>query len=401
MKKSLAILCIGLSLTGCLKKSGDSGTDPLIDPNAQQKPAKVEPGTVAIVNGQPITMDQLQKPLVEGYGLNVLFNLVQLEMAKQAAARKFIVVSEDDFNREMEQTLNTMFKDNNEKALSEADTAEVQGKKDVADRIRKEVGEENQQLLDQFLEGKRLSRAEFEIVIRTNAYLRKIVEPSLKDAITDKMIEDGFRFQYGEKAQVRHIQCANWQEIAEVKAHLAKGEDFAEVARQFSRNARTAPLGGELRPFSRAEPSLDDNFKAAAFALREPGEVSGVTMSGNAMHLIQLVKLIGPTAVKLEDVKDSIRKQLYQGLMTEGMKQLRMEFGQQAMKSLKIIDPTLKAQFDKRTREAKSAVQGKEDTLKKLAEERMAAARAIATQPTTAPAPATQPASVPATSPAQ
>ncbi len=395
MKKPLAILCIGLSLIGCTNKPS---TDPLLDPNAQQTPTKAQPGVVAMVNGQPITLEQLQKPLIEGYGLNVLFNLVQLEMAKQTAAKKFIIVSEDDFQQELDQTLNTMFRENNEKALAEADTAEMQGKKDVAEKIRREVSADNQQLLDQFLEQKRLSRAEFEIVIRTNAYLRKMVEPSLKDAITDKMIDDGFNFQYGAKVHVRHIQCANWQEIAEVKAHLAKGEDFAEVAKQYSRNARTAPLGGELRPFSRAEPGLTDNFKSAAFSLNTPGELSDMVGAGNAMHIIQLIQKIPVTAVKLDDVKDSIRKQLYQGLLTEGMKQLRMEFGRDAMKSLKIIDPTLKAQYEKRTRDAKSEVQGKEETLKKLAEERIAAEKAFTTQPATAPA--TMPASVPATTPA-
>jgi len=82
------------------------------------------------------------------------------------------------------------------------------------------------------------------------------------------------------------------------------------------------------------------------------------------------------------------------------VKQLRAELAQEALKSLRITDPTLKAQFDKRNRDAKSQVQGKEDTLKKLTEERQAQEKAMSTQPATAPATATKPASVPETTPA-
>jgi len=64
-----------------------------------------------------------------------------------------------------------------------------------------------------------------------------------------------------------------------------------------------------------------------------------------------------------------------------------------------IKDPILRAQYEKRLNDAKSKVKGRDETLKKLTEERHAAEKAIATQPTTAPA--TMPASVPATAPAQ
>jgi len=392
VKKPLSILCLGLTLVGCTGRSqSSSGTAPVA-------PAKApNAATVAIVNGQPITIEQLDKPLIEAYGLNVLLNLVQLEMAKQAAVRNNARVTEADVQKEMDDTLDAMFKDSNAKMFSDMEVAESKGQKDVAEKIRQQMKVDNERGLEQFLGEKHLTRQEYELVIRTNAYLRKIVEPTLKDAITDKMLEDGFRFQYGEKVQVRHIQCANWKEIADAKKMLADGISFGDVARELSRNPRTAPLGGELRPFSRQEPGLTEVFKDAAFALKE-GEISDAVITNGAYHLIKLEKRIPPTAVKLEDVKDAIRKQLYESLITNSMKQLRNELAQDALKTLKIYDPVLKAQFDKKISDGNAQVKGKEETLKKLTEEREAAMKAIATQPTTAPA--TMPASTQATAPA-
>jgi len=399
VKKPLAILCIGLSLTGCAGK----GTPPAAD----NKPIALPPDTVATVNGTPISADQLHKPLVEAYGLNMLFNLAKLEVAKQTAARNKVVVTEADFEQEMDQSIATMFAEGNAKALADIEAAQAKGDLAQVAQLRKDLKADNSQLLDQFLEQQRTSRVEFETVIRTNAYLRKIIEPTLAGAITDQKIEEGFRFQYGEKVLVRHIQCANWAEIAEAKKMLADNISFADVAKAVSRNARTAPLGGELRPFSRAEPSLGETFKNTAFALKE-GEISEPVNSGNAFHLIKLEKRIPPTAVKLEDVKESVRKSLYDGLLANGIKQLRGELNQDTLRVLKINDPVLKAQFDKRSNAAKSQVQGRDEMRKKLTEEREAAEKSFTTQPTTAPgattpsdaAAATMPASVPATTPA-
>ena len=398
MKKPLAILCIGLTLVGCAGKPTAQTVKPV---GGTKAAAPEDPALVAEVNGQPITRQQLEQPLIEGYGLNVLFNLVQLEMAKQAAAKRFIVVSDADFKSEMDTTVTAMFAESNTKQQVDIDTAEMKGDTAKAAQLRKTLMDDNYQGLAQYLEQRHLSRPEFDLVIRTNAYLRKLVEPTLRDAITDKMIEDGFRFQYGEKVQVRHIQCANWQDIAKAKARLAKGDEFADVARDLSNNARTAPLGGELRPFSRAEPGLSDAFKDAAFSLKE-GEVSDAVIAGSSMHLIKLEKRIAPTAVKLDDVRDAIRRELYQGLLSNGMRDLRLEFGQKAMQTLKIYEPTLKAQYDKKALDEKSKVQGADATRKKLAEEREVNEKTFTTQPaaTSAPAAATMPASVPATAPA-
>jgi hypothetical protein len=314
-----------------------------------------------------------------------------------------VTVTEADVQAEIERTLMELAKQGNPKQLSDMEIAEEKGDTATAAKLRKEILADSETLLDQFLTQKRLTRPEFNLSMRTNAYLRKMVEPNVEGAITDKMVEDAFNFRYGEKVQVSHIQCQNMQEIGEVKKRLARGDDFGQVAVDLSRNARTGPLRGELPPFSRAQNIFNSQtFVDTAFALKE-GEVSDPVVTGGAYHLIKLIRRIPPKVVKLADVKDSLRKDLHAALVANGMGQMRKELFDAALTSLHVNDPTLAAQFDKWQTEGKARVRGNDEALKKMNEAREAAEKAAATQPaTTGPAstPAVAPPMEPATKPA-
>ena len=274
---------------------------------------------IAQIPGSTITLGQLDRPLIEGYGLNLLLNMVQLELAKQDAQRQGIVVSQQDIDTEREQTMARLFKD--------ADKSEYD------------------QLFDQFLQQQRISRPEFEIVMETNAYLRKIAEPQLKGKVTEENVKEAFNQMYGETVQVRHIQCANMTEILEAKRRLAEGQTFERVAQDVSRNQRTAALGGELPPFSRATAGYPQAFKDTAFALKV-GEISDPVQADGAFHLIKLERRIQPKAVEFDKVKQSVRSDLEDRLEQAAIKQMRAQLAQQTLESIKIEDPTLKAEFD-------------------------------------------------------
>src|SRR6185503_18107740 len=122
---------------------------------------------------------------------------------------------------------------------------------DEADRLRKQMQDDNERAFQQFLDNQHKSEAEFNIVIETNAILRKIAEPMLKDKITDDNLREAFGALYGETAECRHIQCATLQEIQQARQRLNSGESFEKVAREMSRNEATRATGGKLPPFSR------------------------------------------------------------------------------------------------------------------------------------------------------
>ena len=379
----LVMVC-GIALQGC--KSSRSAP-PLTTSNSGSDSHEVRPPTpsndtsagspsrvIARVAGRPITLAQVEQPLIEGYGLNLLLNLVQLDVAKQEAARANVSVSPQNIEAERDLTLAKLFQD--------ADKAEYN------------------QLFDQFLEQQHISKPEFDIVLQTNAYLRKIAEPMVKDKITDASLEEAFRQLYGETIQIRHIQLTNMQEVLEAKRRLAAGEAFEKIAQEMSRNARTAGLGGELPPFSRQAAGCPQAFKDAAFSLKG-GEVSDAVQAEGAFHLIKLEHRFPPKAVKFEDVKESLREDLLERLVQAAIKQLRTQIAADALKGLIVDDPMLKAQLDAKLHQKESQIQDRNKIREQFERERQRILARAATQPATLPttAPATHTATKAPTAP--
>lgn len=316
-------------------------TAPVISPI--QAPVESMDDVVARVGDRTVTLRELSGPLVEAYGLNVLLNLVQLELAQQQAETAGVTVTEADVVAERERTIKTMFQD--------ADPSDYD------------------QFYQQFLQQQGISDAEFNIVMRTNATLRNVAEPMLEGKITDEALRDAFNALYGEKVKVRHIQLANLQEVQQAKARLEK-ESFEQVAREVSRDPRTKAAGGALPEFSRAMQGIPEPLKNAAFALKE-GDVSDPIMANDTYHLIKLEKRIPPTAVKFEDVKQSVYEEIHEQAMRATIREFRNQIGRTALEQMKIEVPALQRQFDQRREQAsqQGSLRNEEDIRKQLDEE--------------------------------
>jgi parvulin-like peptidyl-prolyl isomerase len=345
---------------------------------------------VATVDGDVITMEQLRVPLFKAYGLNVLLHLVQLDLAKRDAAKMGVTIIPQDVTRERDWTVAQMFQGADDKLQTDLDDAIAKKDTKRADELRQQISQQNRRLLEQFLSQQHISEPEFDLVMQANAYLRKVATAQMPK-ITEENLKEAWKAQYGEKVVIRHIQLANLQEVAQAKAKLKAGEPFEQVAREMSRNERTRALGGELPPFSRNATDIPEEFKRVAFDLKV-GQVSDPVLAEGSYHLLKLERRIPPKAVKFEDVKDSVRKTLIERWTAARINQLRRELGQAALKSMKIEDPILRAQFQERIDAQNDVIKDKDAIRRELLEKK----------PQTAPAtvPATAPASQPATAPA-
>ncbi|HWB55235.1 MAG TPA: peptidyl-prolyl cis-trans isomerase [Tepidisphaeraceae bacterium] len=344
-KRVIAIGCLALLAASCAHEQDDSEIHESF-PTTQA--ATTMPATqpvsrvIARVNGEPITLEELDKPLIAGYGLNVLLNLVQLDLAKQQAARSNVTVTPADIQHEQQMTVDKMFGGN--------------------------AGPDADSLLDQFLQQQHISRPEFDLVIETNAYLRKLAEPMVSTTITEKDLKLAFAALYGETVKVRDIRLANPREVAEAKRRLASGESFQQVAHEMSRDPNTAQLGGEMPPFSRNSMAVPEVFRQAAFSL-SPGQISDTIEADGAYHLIQMVQRIPPKAVKFEDVKDAVRKAVMDQRVQLMMIQLRNQFRQTVLQTLEIDDPVLHEQFIHRVNHQAGEIHGHTEIEKELARE--------------------------------
>lgn len=361
---------------------------------------------IATVDNIPIARETVVKPLIEGYGLSMLAKVAQLEVAKQQAIRSGVVVSPGDITAETDRYVGNLFNEERDPVLRQMneDIEKAQTANDTArvEKLKDELRRERSRLLDQLLQQQKVSRADFNIVMETNTYLRKIAETMIAGKITEENLHQAFGHLYGEKVRVRDIALSNLEEVTEAKRRLASGADFATVARELSRNQQTAALGGEIQPFSRETPTVPQNFKDVAFSLKNKGEVSDVVSADGAYHLIQLIERIPPKIIKFEDVRDSVKQYLYEAQLEGATKELRARIQQAVANNLKINDAELRRQFEEQISRKDEELKDRDDIRREWERRRNALQQGGTTRPSTEPMQptgATMPTAPPATNP--
>ncbi len=376
-------ICTGGMIVASLIGGCGPKTGPAANPNIKtdsptltvaQDPTHESDPVIATAGSVQIRESSLVDSLKEAYGLGMLMYIVQRDIAWDVCREQGMVISVADVAQERTWTLDQMFQE-------------------------AKPGEDREKLLEQLLNqpkprSEMMTNIEFDLIIQTNAALRKISQASLKDAITEESLKQQFDERYGSSVRVRFIQLTNQQEVQKVKRLLASGEDFATVASVESREPNSKRMGGLLPPFTINDRRYPEVFRQVAFNLKE-GEVSDPVQAGGSWHLIKLEKRIAPKAVKYEDVKDSLREDIQNRLVIEAMKAIRDKIGVQALANLQVRDPILKEEFNTRLK-ARELIKDKEKIKQEMEKQRLA--------PTTKPddstdQPEISPATVPAAAP--
>jgi len=151
-----------------------------------------------------------------------------------------------------------------------------------------------------------------------------------KPAVSDVELEAYYRqnlnrYSSPEQRSARHILfktaegeseevlSEKYQRAEEVLDMAQSGEDFAELAKQFSEGP-TGPKGGDLGTFSRGR--MVKPFEDVVFALSE-GEISDVVETQFGFHIIKLEKIEPARTKSLDEVKGSILTTLQKQKSTE------------------------------------------------------------------------------------
>ncbi|QKT02545.1 SurA N-terminal domain-containing protein [Ectothiorhodospiraceae bacterium 2226] len=122
--------------------------------------------------------------------------------------------------------------------------------------------------------------------------------------------------QFGgeERRAARHILLLSGDEPGQaleqaegLRERILAGEDFAELAREYSQDPGSAQAGGDLGSFARGD--MVPGFERAAFALDE-GEVSEPVETEFGVHLIQVTAIERPRAPSYEELRDELRAEL-------------------------------------------------------------------------------------------
>lgn len=172
---------------------------------------------------------------------------------------------------------------------------------------------------------------EFTKGILTQALLEKTVNKNI--TVTDQEITEYYNankseFQVPERIKASHILIAVPADASEsvkkekktlaeqILARIKKGEDFAELAKQYSDDAATKNRGGMIGFFSKG--SKEPAFEEAVAKLKKD-EVSGLVLTNKGYEIIKVHEIKPAETKNLEESKSRISSKLEQKKRNEAI----------------------------------------------------------------------------------
>lgn len=209
--------------------------------------------------------------------------------------------------------------------------------------------EEGLDKTDEFAE-----RMEF---LRERALHSAFIEKNVTGAVT----EDEVRARYDKEiadtpptneVHARHILVETKEEAEKVIDQLDEGGDFAEIAKEKSKDGAAAQ-GGDLGYFS--EGQMVEPFEKAAFALDVGSYTEEPVKTQFGWHVIKVEDKRAKQPPAFDKVKDQIRDVLVRQKYIEAVSQIR------EAAEVDVKDADLKKAFDAIEGAGKAAAQGEED----------------------------------------
>ena len=117
-------------------------------------------------------------------------------------------------------------------------------------------------------------------------YFEKNIKGAIKEADAKAFYDEQVKgMKPEEEIKASHILIKDEAKAKDVAAKLAKGGDFAALAKEFSEDPGSKENGGDLGYFGKGQ--MVPEFETAAFGL-EKGKTSGLVKSNFGYHIIRL-----------------------------------------------------------------------------------------------------------------
>jgi foldase protein PrsA len=233
---------------------------------------------VASVGGENIKKDELYSLLVKQYGDEALDALVTDKIIEMEAKKQKVSISDKEKEDELKDLKESYGGEEGFKAALEQSGVTEAG---IAEDIEKYLKTE------------------------------KLLEPRIdlkEDEIKAYFDENKDQFAQQEQVKASHILVDDETTAKEVKAKLDKGEDFAELAKEYSTDASNAESGGELGYFGKGE--MEASFEEAAFTLKA-NEISDPVKTEYGYHIILVEDKKEAKEAVYEESKEAAEKALF------------------------------------------------------------------------------------------
>ncbi|WP_335703614.1 peptidylprolyl isomerase [Bacillus sp. JJ1562] len=239
---------------------------------------------VASVAGVEIERNELHTSLEKLYGPQVLELLITNKIIEQEAEKEMITVSDKELDEEMQPLIDSY---GGEESFTSAIEASGLTRADVEDDVR------------QFIQTKKLLEPRIEI---TDDEIKTYFEAN-KDSLAQP-----------EQVQASHILVEDETTANEVATKLADGSDFAELAKEYSKDTANAEDGGELGYFGKGQ--MVAEFDNAVFSLGID-EISDPVKTEFGYHIIKVTDKKEAKEANYEESKDTIYEVLFNQKVSE------------------------------------------------------------------------------------
>lgn len=167
-----------------------------------------------------------------------------------------------------------------------------------------------------------------------DTFFDKSVKGDVSDGVAKAFYDDQIKgMKPEEEVQARHILVDTEEKAKEIADKIAKGGDFAALAKEHSKDPGSKDDGGMLGYFGRGQ--MVPQFEEAAYRLKK-GEVSPAVKSQFGFHLIKLEDRREKKLPTFDEVKDKILNSMIQKKAQEVAVALRTKA------KIEYIDPEVK-----------------------------------------------------------
>ncbi len=247
--------------------------------------AAAQPGIAAVVNGEPLMIDEIRDVAVDRHGSEVLEILITRGLIRQALAKQQFQVVEADLDDEVARGAATM-------GFQRPD-----GTPDVEAWLAR-VTKEEKIPLQHYMED----------VVWPSVALKKLVGGV---PVHKEDIDKAFTATFGPRARCRVIVLDSQrraQEVWQLARQNPAAEAIGSLAETYSVDPTTRALRGEVPPIQRygGQPTLEREV----FSL-QPGELSGVVQIADRFMVIYCEGFTEPAKVSFDEVRSELYDDIF------------------------------------------------------------------------------------------